>query len=168
MANERKAYSDEQKAAIKARRDERNAAIRAMIEKLTNAKELSTEDFQELKGLAEIAAPKSGSGGGKGTGRVSVMSKVSDLFDTTDEISEDDVFMRLKLGRSEMATATKNIIKKFSPEDRKWISFDPESGFYTLEGSGATPPQGWTGYVPVDEVVEDDEDEDEEYDVDED
>lgn len=157
---ERKAYTEEQKAEIKRRRDERNAAMRTIVALLTSGKELSPEDIAEMQGLAEVAAPKSGGRSGSGgSSRVAVMDVVSGIFDDVKEISEDQIFIDHKLGRTEMTTAIKNIIKKYDPKERKWISFDPETGVYKLEGKGPKPPRGWTGYVPVDETLEDDDEE---------
>lgn len=156
MAKERKGYTEEQVAEIKRRRDERNAATRTIVDTLIAKSEVTKEEFAELKALAILAAPKSGGRSGTGTTRTSVMSIVSGIFDELKEISEDQMFIDHKLGRTEMATASKNIIKKFAPEDRKWIAFDPETGVYKLAGKGENPPRGWKGYVPVDETLEDD------------
>ena len=147
---ERKVYTEEQKAEIKRRRDERNAAVKALIESILADKDgFLTE---EMKELAKIAAPKSNAG--TGTKRSSVMDTVRGYFDDKDEADEIEVFQDLKMGRQEMATAVKNIIKKSTPDERVWISFDPEAGLYTVEGRGAEVPEDWTGYVPVEEVAE--------------
>ena len=155
MAEERKGYTEEQVAEIKRRRDERNAATKAIVDTLISKSEFTKDELAEMKVLAILAAPKSGGRSGSGTSRTSVMSIVSGIFDEHKLISEDQIFIDHKLGRTEMATATKNIIKKFAPEDRKWISFDPETGEYKLAGKGPNPPKNWTGYVPVDETLED-------------
>lgn len=158
---ERKAYSEEQVAEIKRRRDERNAATKAIIDLLLSKSEYSETDVVDLRTLATLAAPKSGGRSGTGATRTSVMSVVSTIFDGVKMMTEDDIFIAHKLGRTEMATASKNIIKKFAPADRKWISFDPETGEYKLAGKGPNPPKNWRGYVPVDETLEDDPVEDE-------
>lgn len=155
MADEKKGYTEEQVAEIKRRRDERNAATKVIVETLISKREFTGEEISEMRALAVLAAPKSGGRSGSGATRTSVMSIVSGIFDENEEISEDDIFVAHKLGRTEMATATKNIIKKFAPADRKWISFDPETGVYTLAGTGADPPEDWKGYVPVEETLED-------------
>jgi len=161
MAKERTVYTEEQVAEIKRRRDERNAATKAIVSSLLAKSEFTQEEIAEMRDLAQLAAPKSGGRSGSGTSRTSVMSIVSGIFDETKLISEDQIFIDHKLGRTEMATACKNIIKKFAPEDRKWISFDPETGEYKLTGKGPNPPKNWTGYVPVDETLEDESEEDE-------
>ncbi len=156
MADERKGYTEAQVAEIKRRRDERNAANKAIVDTLLAKDELTADEYFELRKLAVLAAPKSGGRSGDGTSRASVMSIVSGIFDEYKTREEGEIFNDHKLGRTEMATAIKNIIKKFAPEDRKWISFDPETGEYKLQGKGPNPPRKWTGYVPVDETLEDD------------
>ena len=159
MAKERVVYTEEQVAEIKRRRDERNAATRTIVDALIAKSEFTKDEFEALRMLAILAAPKSGGRSGSGATRTSVMSIVSGIFDETKEISEDQIFIDHKLGRTEMATANKNIIKKFDAKDRKWIAFDPETGIYKLTGKGENPPRGWKGYVPVDETIDKSDDE---------
>ena len=40
-------------------------------------------------------------------------------------------------------------LKSYAADERKWIKFDVENETYTLEAIGATPPAGWTGYMPL-------------------
>ncbi len=76
-----------------------------------------------------------------------VLNMFAEVGDTLDEGA---VFMEYKLGRLEMRKATTNLIKKADkPENRRWISFNPETGIYTLEAIGPEAPEGWTGYTPV-------------------
>ena len=159
--SERKGYTDEQKAAIKARRDERNAAVKALIELVLKTKEadLNEDVLVDMKELATIAKPKSNAGTGQS--RRAIKDAVAELFEENSEVDELTIFQDLHMGRKEMATAIKNIIKNAKPEDRKWIRFDVDNGMYVLEGLGAEAPEGWTGYVPVEEVSTEDVDEDE-------
>lgn len=153
MAKERKGYTDEQKAEIKRRRDERNAATRALIEAVIGSKDkVVTEEMLEL---ANLARPKNGgAGSATGTKKVSLMNQVKALFEDKDCIDEITIFNELHVGRNDMAKACKLLIKNFTPETRTWIKFDPEEGEYIVEGRGAEVPEGWTGFVPVEEVVE--------------
>ena len=156
MSDERKGYTDEQKAAIKLRRDERNAAVKSLLA-LVIANDTVTE---EMKELAVLAQPKAG-GTGTGTKKATIANRVIELFTKDDVYSEIEVFQNLEgIGRSDMAKATKAILKNSKPEDRMWIKFDPADGVYSLEGTGADAPEGWTGYIPP--VAEDNEDADEE------
>jgi hypothetical protein len=77
-----------------------------------------------------------------------------------DEVDELSLFKELKVGRKEANSLIKDNIKKVTPEERKWISFDPESESYILKAKGPTPPKDWTGYEPVEEVLDEYEDED--------
>jgi hypothetical protein len=65
------------------------------------------------------------------------------------QVSEDALFAKYKMGRKDVYWLIADAIKGAKdPNTRKWISFDPNSGLYTYESQGETPPDGWTGYVP--------------------
>jgi len=154
---ERKAYTPEQVAEIKRRRDEKNAAKNTLIQLILASKAdpklkciVLTKEMIEL---AQLMAPKNGGGTGSG-GKVSMMNQVKALFETKDVIDEVELFNALHIGRGEMAKITKLLIKNFTPETRTWINFDVEDGEYIVEGRGAVAPEGWTGYTPVEEIVE--------------
>ena len=101
-----------------------------------------TEEMNELALSLKKKARTPGLTGVKAV----VMGMFSDVGDTIDE---DSIWEHNRLGRAEMRKATVNLIKKEKPEDRLWISFNPEEGVYALEGTGADAPEGWTGYTPV-------------------
>lgn len=162
MATERKAYTDKQKAEIKRRRDERNAATKALMVAIVGAgvEGVITEEMVEL---AKLAMPKNGGAGSSTGGRkVSMMNQVKALFEDKDCVDEITIFNELHIGRGEMNKNIKLLIKNFKPEGRTWISFNPEDGEYIVEGRGATVPEGWTGYLPVEDVVEEGTDDDQE------
>lgn len=70
--------------------------------------------------------------------------KVGDTF------TGDQLYALAKLGRGDGRRIIQNAVKGAkTPADRKWIAFDLDSDTYTLAGIGATPPTGWTGYIPV-------------------
>lgn len=152
----RKAYSVEQVAEIKRRRDERNAATNTLIS-LVLTTGIDGSITKEMLELAALAAPKNGGGGSSSTGsKKSVMNMVKDLFDDKaigQVIDEVTIFNELKLGRSEMAKNIKLLIKNFTPETRTWIQFNAEDGEYEVVARGASAPIGWTGYIPVEEIV---------------
>ena len=77
--------------------------------------------------------------------------------DTLDELK---LFKEMKIGRKEANSLIKDVIKKSPVEERKWIAFDPETEKYVLKGTGAVAPDDWTGYIPVEEVLSEDEDDD--------
>jgi hypothetical protein len=66
-----------------------------------------------------------------------------------EHVSEADIFSKYRMGRGEMRGAIKLALQKASPEERKWIMFNPESESYTLVEIGPNPPANWTGYVPL-------------------
>ena len=156
MAKDRKKYTVEQVAEIKRRRDEKNAALKTLIVLVVGSKDLVIT--QEMTDLAKLAMPKNG--GGNGTTKTSMMNQVGALFADKDVIDEIEIFTELKIGRSEMSKNIKLLIKNFKPEFRTWINFDAENGEYIVEGRGADTPKGWTGYTPVEEIVEASTDED--------
>lgn len=88
-----------------------------------------------------------------------ISATIADYMVENGEANEDTLWAEFKLGRAEMRKTGVNLIKKAkTPADRLWISFDPETGVYTLAGKGADVPAGWTGYRPVEvEDVEIDE-----------
>ena len=86
---------------------------------------------------------------GHRTVKVSAKSAVIALFNEKSKQNENDLFISLKLGRTEMKRYMTSLIKDAEPEDRMWISFDPDSGSYKLEAIGSEAPKGWTGFIPV-------------------
>jgi len=153
--SERKVYTEEQKAEIKRRRDEKNAANKAIIEAII-AGGVDGVISQEMFDLAKLAQPKNAGGNGGGSKKASVLASVKALFESNDGIDELEVFTELKLGRSDMNKNIKLMIKNFKPEQRVWVNFNPEDGEYIVEGRGAEAPEGWTGYLPPEEVITED------------
>lgn len=87
--------------------------------------------------------------------------EVVDRIASQGSMDEDTLFAEFKIGRRETKGMIRKALRKSAPEDRKWISFDEESGTYTLEGEGADVPNNWEGFIPVDMTMDLDEDEDE-------
>ncbi len=78
-------------------------------------------------------------------------SAVLEMIQSAVTVTEDEIWNEHKLGRAEMRKIIVNCIKKAkNPDERVWISFDPEAGVYSLVAEGADTPKGWTGYRPVD------------------
>lgn len=111
-------------------------------------------DDEQVVAAATILKPKAGGGGGgarKGKDAI-----VMELFEDVNEIDEFELYKQIQMGRPEMRHAIKEGLKKAAAEDRKWISFNPETNLYVLESVGADAPEGWTGWKPVDiEELED-------------
>jgi hypothetical protein len=65
-----------------------------------------------------------------------------------DRITEQIFFDKMKIGRLEGNIFIRDIIKKFVPEDIKWIKLIPNENCYILEKIGKEPPENWKGYLP--------------------
>ncbi len=121
------------------------ANLQKLIALITSAfldEEEVTEEMNELA-ISLKKKPRT-------TGLTGVKAVVKNMFGEVGGFkSEDEIWAEHKLGRAEMRKVTVNLIKKEDPENRQWISFDPEEGIYTLEGMGENAPKGWTGYTPV-------------------
>jgi hypothetical protein len=115
---------------------------------LTENKE-ATEALKMLRpGLYNIG------GGGGGVARTPKYITFSDMFEKKgDTVDELNLFKEMKVGRKEANNLTKEVIKKSIVNERKWISFDAETGLYELVAIGPEAPKNWTGYVPV-EIVD--------------
>jgi len=88
-----------------------------------------------------------------GGGSSSAMSKFIDFLTEKKSVSEDEVFKQFKMGRKECASIIRKSILKVEPENRVWISFDPKTGTYKLEGKGKDAPANWQGYRPAENKV---------------
>lgn len=74
----------------------------------------------------------------------SIAGQLKNMILTEKEIHEDRFFEVFKLGRLEMKRRFYNMRKKVSdPKDAVWVSFNPETGLYKLEGTGEQPPKTW-------------------------
>jgi ABC-type sugar transport system ATPase subunit len=81
-----------------------------------------------------------------------VSTRFIELVISKNQISEDEVFKLFKIGRRECASHIRSNLKRAEPGARVWIAFDPSSGMYKVAGKGPKAPQGWTGYVPAEEI----------------
>ena len=78
----------------------------------------------------------------------SVNSELRDAFLAKGELSEMDIFKMFKIGRPEMITKCRILVLCPNPDDRVWVKFDEAKEVYRVVGTGAKPPEGWTGYIP--------------------
>lgn len=90
--------------------------------------------------------------------RASGVSGVNNLlyaaFKEHGSLTEMEVFKQFHIGRPDMKNKVRIFIKFMpTPEDRIWVSFNPETETYTMDGEGANPPEGWEGYIIVEENV---------------
>ena len=64
-------------------------------------------------------------------------------------VHEDTIYAAHKSGRKDVYWIIADAIKLAADKStRQWIDFDSKTGLYTYKGDGATPPKGYTGYVP--------------------
>jgi hypothetical protein len=63
-----------------------------------------------------------------------------------------DIFKQFRIGRPEMVTKCRILVLCPNPADRVWVKFDEPTETYNVVGTGATPPEGWDGYIPSSKV----------------
>ena len=144
--SEKKELTPEQIEAREAKKVERNEA-KTLIRSF--AKEC--EDDALKKALLLIVG--SGTRKSGGSTRVNVNALIREAFIEEKEISEMDLFMKFKVGRPEMTTKIRIMLKTPNIEDRVWVKFYDDEEVYRVEGIGAEAPEGWDGFTPVDEEI---------------
>ena len=149
MTAEQKAIHD----VVKAKKAKKKAEKRAnLVTVLQFAIEYGEED---IKKLARALLPREAGGVVQYVGGVRKNLIVA-LFDQLfplgvgSTIDENAVWEAVKLGRAEMRKKAPLAIKKAEPAERRWVHLNAGTGIYTLQGIGATPPDGWLGFVPID------------------
>lgn len=81
---------------------------------------------------------------GAGEGKPSIAKQLKEMILEKKEIHEDVFYNTFKLGRLEMKRRFYNMRKKVAePKDAVYVSFDPDSGIYKLEGEGEVLPEGF-------------------------
>lgn len=103
----------------------------------------SSGNESALKALAVLTASK---GRQAGTG---IKSDILALLESDITVHESVIFERFKFGRGDMRKLTRFSVKNLSPADRHYITFNDETGEYTLEGIGEVPPAGYKGFLPT-------------------
>ena len=145
VSEEEGAAFDKKKAAKKARSVAKRAAKKEALKKVLAFVKANTDDEAALAAV-KLLTPGARFGGV----RAAKSDVIVEAFAEHDVIKEDTIWNQFRLGRFEMRRICVNLIKKKAPENRLWISFNPEKGVYALEGTGAEAPEEWTGYTPVD------------------
>ena len=69
-------------------------------------------------------------------------------------VTEDVVFKQFKVGRKDCAGFLRKALKNAEPKNRVWINFTPSDGVYKMLGTGVKAPEGYTGYVPTDDIID--------------
>lgn len=94
--------------------------------------------LRAAKGASSARSPK-----------MQVLDKLLSLFNANGgKLSLMDIFKEFRMGEGEMRVRMRNAIHDRKPEERMWISYDPNTEVYTLEAVGADAPAGWTGPLP--------------------
>lgn len=125
----------------KKREPSRRTILRKQIAEyvLAHPDELPSELAEMVNELNSLPGRRVGAGRGP-----SIAGQLKEMILEEKEIHEDVFYDKFKLGRLEMKRRFYNMRKKVAnPEDAVWVSFDPETGIYKLEGTGAEPPANW-------------------------
>jgi len=136
----------ERKSALRAAKVKACETLKELVDKQTDRK------YQEA--LAVVRPSLYGlTGGGVSSGNA-IHDQFAKFVAQKKTVSEDEVFKQYKIGRKEAHALLRKHLKKATPAERQWISFDKTKGSYTLAGTGEKPPKGYEGYVPAEESVD--------------
>lgn len=95
--------------------------------------------------LFPVKAAKSAAG----AGRLTVIDRICATFpEVGAEVSLLDIFREFRMGVAEMRIRIRECIYNRPAESRYWITYNPDTEVYRLEGIGANPPEGWKGVLP--------------------
>lgn len=128
---------------------ERNEAFDEVWKKIKEAVESSANNAEAIEALKIVRPSLYGSTGvGRSSGNPRFVMFANMFEKKGSQVDELEVFKQLKIGRKDAIKLIKESLRKSSPETRKWISFNPDTGIYTCEKIGADAPKNWTGYNP--------------------
>ena len=86
---------------------------------------------------------------GAGAGRLTVIDRICAMFpEVGAEVPLLDIFREFRMGVAEMRIRIRECIYNRPAESRYWITYNPDTEVYRLEGIGANPPEGWKGVLP--------------------
>ncbi len=142
---------DEQKKEVKAinpKRAAKNEALKVLKTFVDNSK-----DAKLIDALKVVKPSLYGIARGGGSGISGTLQKFLALVAERKQISEDDVFKALKIGRKEANQMIRKGLKKAAPDQRVWIKFDAAKGLYQHVATGKATPAGWEGFIPVEEAT---------------
>lgn len=103
--------------------------------------------------IKTIAVKRTGGGigtGGGGARNVFMETLKGYLKSKGDSVDELTLFKDLKMGRGEVRAKIRENLKKAEPKDRFWVVLDEDAEAWTLIGTGAKQPKGWSG-APIEE-----------------
>lgn len=131
------------KAQKKAAADKMKARKTAALEKLIDlAMRMGNDEEKEAAVYMQPGRHTSGAtASGPKTPKVKA-DLVKEIFSDNDEMHEDDVYLKFKLGRTEM----RKVIQQ-GVNNNVWITFDLGTGLYKVV-SRSEMPDGWLGPQP--------------------
>lgn len=84
-----------------------------------------------------------------GAGRLTVIDRICAMFpEVGAEVPLLDIFREFRMGVAEMRIRIRECVYNRPAESRYWITYNPDTEVYRLEGIGANPPEGWKGVLP--------------------
>ena len=118
----------------------RNAAIRTAKESIRTF--FSNPLFAKLPALIQDALKTLAPIARQATSTIAL--EIAGLFKDKKVLSELDIFKALKVGPNEMKAKVNHCLKLAAPEDRMWISYDPDECTWSFLGVGAKMPENFS------------------------
>lgn len=132
--------------ALRAKFAAKDAAKRANLAKILTFAAEKGDDT--IKALAKAMLKPTRVAGTRQTS-ASLLTEMFKGATVPNQRHEDELFKNFRVGRSEMRNYIIRAIKNVKPEERVWVSFDPQTGVYKLAGTGKDAPANWKGYKPL-------------------
>jgi len=143
---------DPKKEAKKTAKKELRAKQREAFAKVIDSIE-KTADAGVKKAWAEYISLKAVRTGGGHDGNPAYARFVA-FVQEKGSVTEDVVFKQFKVGRKDCAGFLRKYLKNAEPKNRIWINFTPSDGVYKVLGTGVKAPEGYSGYVPTDDITD--------------
>ena len=140
----KRAAKKEAKKALRANQKDAFAKLQTIIEKSADAE--VKKAFQAFIGLKAVRT-----GGHEGN---PAYARFVAFVQEKGSVTEDVVFKQFKVGRKDCAGFLRKALKNAEPKNRIWINFTPSDGVYKVLGTGIKYPEGYTGYVPTDDITD--------------
>ena len=129
---------DKKVSAFTEKRKAKKEIVKTFLES-DEGKAITGDVLEAIKYLAGMGARSQG---------MQISSELKTMLEAG-EVSSIDIFTKFGYGAPTMAKKIRDFIKA-EPANRIWVVF--EGGNYSIAGHGANAPNGWTGFVPVEEA----------------
>jgi hypothetical protein len=151
---ERKPLTKEQKDALDARKAVRKAAFDKLRDIAAKALKDGLFDADTAKAVTESLTALTPLRSNEPVQRETMFDKIARMFKDKKALTGFDVynFEACHYGASDMRRNIILALKTADADKRMWIEYDAKNDVYTKLLTGATPPLGWVGFVPVDAV----------------